>query len=77
MIKKRYRSPMLMTLETEEIENVVGASTGISGYDDIYTFAEELGLSPNDFDDFQLAEMDTDGDYFITEEEYNTWADNQ
>ena len=58
----------------------IGGSQGTSGYDSMWRFEE--GFDEADFvmieancDDFDLQDMDTNGDYIITKDEYKAWYD--
>ena len=55
----------------------IGPSQGSSGYDSPYTFsgidADTIALIELNCDDFDLADMDVDGDYEITLAEFTAW----
>ena len=80
MVKRRYTSPMMLTITPgDDPIIVIGGSQGSSGYDSPYTFS---GISQEDLDmielncsDFDLQEMDTNGDYLITQAEFQAWLD--
>lgn len=82
MVKRRYTSPMMLTITPgEDPTIVIGGSQGSSGYDSQYTFSgidpDTLELIAANCDDFDLQEMDENGDYVITLAEYEAWyADN-
>lgn len=72
MVKKRYKSPILMELETEADPTIsFGASQGTSGYDSIFSFEDEdLEGLLGDWSDEELAALDTDDNGIITWDEY-------
>ena len=60
-----------MTLETEEDPNIsFGGSQGSSGFDPQWTWDSSVDDLIGMFDDTELAAMDTNHDYHITEEEF-------
>lgn len=82
MVKRRYTSPMMLTITPgEDPIIVIGGSQGSSGYDSPYTFSgidqDTLELIEANCSDFDLQEMDRNGDCQITLAEYEAWyADN-
>ena len=78
MAKKRYISPVLMSLTPDDDPTIVfGGSQGTSGEDSMYSFTgiddDTMDLINLNCDDTDLAEMDTDGNLEITLEEFYTW----
>ena len=74
MVKKRYKSPILMELETEEDPAIsFGGSQGTSGYDSQWTWDSSLDDLIGMYDDTDLAAMDKDHDYFISIEEFDSY----
>ncbi|MCR5450709.1 MAG: hypothetical protein K6F23_15090 [Solobacterium sp.] len=80
MGKKKYRSPIILTLEPGEDPNIsFGGSQGTSGNDSQWTFSFS-GISDYDLDmielncdDLDLQDMDANGDYVITDSEFQGW----
>ena len=77
MAKRKYKSPFLMDLTPGGDTTIdIGGSQGSSGYDSMFTLnvsEDVLPLIEANCDDIDLAEMDTNGDYIITQEEFDTW----
>ncbi len=78
MAKKTYIRPFLNELEPgDDPIIVIGGSQGTSGYDNPWTFngisQEDLDMIELNCDDFDLQDMDTNGDYIITSDEFDTW----
>lgn len=77
MAKKQYMKPVLMYsgLDDEsDVVIVIGGSQGTSGYDSQYKWDESIADLIGAYDDIDLAAMDTDGDYYITEDEFNAFV---
>ncbi len=80
MAKKKYTSVWMDTLNTEDDPVIViSGSQGTSGYDSMFSFD---GISEADLvlidaycDDIDLADMDTNHDYVITQAEFQAWYD--
>ena len=60
---------------------IIGPSQGTQGQDSPYTWGE--GISSDDIDWFYglfgeeyFEDIDTDGDWIISQDEFNTWRDN-
>lgn len=68
-----------MTLKPDDDPTIpIRPSQGSSGYDSMWTFGEGISESDLDMidlncDDFDLKDMDADGDYIITSDEFNAW----
>ena len=80
MVKRRYTSPMMLMIEPEDDPIIViGGSQGSSGYDSSYTFSgisqDDLDMIELNCDDFDLQDMDTNGNYEITLAEFQAWLD--
>ena len=80
MAKKTYNSPFFFTLNPGEGTVIdITNSQGTSGYDSQWTFSgidqATLNLIELNCDDFDLKAMDTDGDYIITQAEFQVWYD--
>jgi hypothetical protein len=77
MAKRKYKSPFLMDLTPGGDTTIdIGGSQGSSGYDSMFTLnvsEDVLDLIEANCDDIDLAEMDTNGDYIITQEEFDAW----
>lgn len=79
MAKKAYVSPVLLSGLTpgDDPSIVIGGSQGTSGYDSMWTFEgideDIIALIDLNCDDFDLQDMDTDGNYIITLDEFNAW----
>ena len=82
LAKKVYRSPALLELTPDEDPTIViGGSQGSSGYDTPYTFSgisdDDMAMIDLNCDDFDLQDMDADGNYNITADEFNAWLANR
>ena len=82
MAKKTYKSPIFFSGELPVGEDPIlpiTDSQGTSGYDSQWTFSgidqATLNLIELNCDDFDLKAMDTDGDYIITQAEFQVWYD--
>ena len=80
--KRNYVSPLwLQTLDPSEDPTIdMGGSQGTSGYDSMWTFADDIGQDDLDMidlncDDFDLQDMDRDGNYIITNDEFQIWLE--
>lgn len=79
MSKRRYASPMLMTVTPGPDPDVhFGGSQGTTGEDPIYTW--DPAIDPNNidmfwasYDDTDLFGIDTNGDQYISKEEFDAW----
>lgn len=83
MTKRRYQSPVLRSLTPDDDDPIIdfGGSQGTSGYDTPYTFdgisEDDLVLIGLNCDDLDLLDMDVDGNYIITNDEFQDWLDNR
>ncbi len=78
MAKAKYSSPVFAELTPGEDPVIdFGISQGTSGYDSMWTFEgisqEDLDMIDLNCDDFDLQDMDTDGNYIITAGEFEDW----
>ncbi len=77
MAKKKYTSVWMELEPGDDPVIVIGGSQGTSGYDSPYTFSgidqDTLDLIELNCDDFDLKDMDTNGDYVITLAEFDAW----
>ncbi len=82
MAKIKYNAPIWKELDTEDDPSIeFGVSQGTSGYDSMWSFSgiseEDLSLIELNCDDLDLQDMDTDGDYVITSDEFDIWLTNR
>lgn len=79
MAKKKYTSTWMELEPGEDPVIIIGGSQGTSGYDSPYTFSgidqSILDLINLNCDDFDLKDMDTNGDYVITNDEFQAWLE--
>jgi len=79
MATKKYISPIIhLGLEpTEDPEIDFGYSQGTSGFDSMWSFEgisqDDLDMIELNCDDLDLADMDLNGDYIITADEFDAW----
>lgn len=77
MAKKKYTSVWMELEPGDDPVIVIGGSQGTSGYDSPYTFSgidqSTLDMIELNCDDFDLKDMDTNGDYVITLAEFDAW----
>jgi hypothetical protein len=76
--KKGYRSPVLMGLDVGDDPSIsFGGSQGTSGTDSMWTFSgisqDDLDMIDLNCDDLDLQDMDANGDYTITDAEFQAW----
>lgn len=78
-MKRKYNSPLLMTLTPGDDPIIpLGPSQGTSGDEPQYSWdpaidPDYIDLFWANFDETDLAWMDTDGDYYISSDEFNAW----
>ena len=80
MAKRRYSSPILMELTPgDDPTIVIGGSQQTHGEDSMWSFSGidegTISLIELNCDDFDLQDMDDDGDYVITAAEFQAWYD--
>lgn len=81
MAKKAYKSPIFFQeggITVDDDPHVhYGPSQGTSGYDSMWTFSgidqATLDMIDLNCDDIDLQDMDSDGNYIITKEEFDIW----
>lgn len=73
MLKKKYRSPILMLDDGGDEVIHFGGSQGTSGDVDMYTYDPELEDLIGMYDDTDFEAMDTNHDYFISVEEFEAY----
>ena len=79
MAKKRYISPVLMSLTPDDDPTIgFGGSQGTVGYDTQFSWDPEIDPDDiemfwNSHDETDLAAMDTDGNKYISKAEFDTW----
>lgn len=81
LAKRRYNSPFLMGLDPGGDDIIdFGGSQGTSGEDPVFIW--DSGIDPYDIDMFwlsydetDLAGIDTNGDLFISKDEFDAWYD--
>ena len=78
MAKKTYNSPFFFTLNPEEGPVIdITNSQGTSGYDSRWDlsgiYPDDLIMIEENCDDFDLQKMDVNGDYVITQAEFDVW----
>ena len=79
MAKKQYISPVLALHVDDDPTIVMGGSQGTGGYDSPYTFSGIESyiqdLIALNCDDYDLQDMDADGNFKITSEEFYAWCE--
>lgn len=83
MAKKSYVRPILLsgTLTPDDDPTIIiGGSQGTSGYDSMWTFADDvdettIAMIDANCDDSDLQQMDADGNFIISLKEYEDWYD--
>ena len=78
MVKRVYYRPTILPLEPSDDPGIVhGGSQGTSGNESPYTFdgidQDTVDLIELWCDDYDLQDMDANGNYVITLDEFNTW----
>ena len=81
MARKTYKSPIFFSGELpvgEDPTIVLTPSQGSSGYDNQWDLsgisaADRAMIEANDCDDFDFKDMDANGDYVITQAEFDAW----
>lgn len=79
MAKKRYISPVLMSLTPDDDPTIVfGGSQGTSGDDSQFSWDKEIDSNDiemfwNSYDETELAAIDTDGNLYISKDEFTAW----
>lgn len=87
MTKKKYMKPLLLDGGFDPLTDsgdpviIIGASQGTQGVDSPYKWGD--GISSDDIEWFYglfgeeyFEDIDTDGDWIISQDEFNTWRDN-
>lgn len=85
MAKKRYMSPIILSGLTPEDDDpiiVIGNSQGTSGNDPQFTWDPKIDPDYIDmfwlsYDETDLASIDTDGDLYISYDEFMAWYDEE